>query len=77
MTKRRGSLKAGCIGTTKLTERQVRFIRDVNRVHMKERLAAGYVRPRRGLYQRMAKMFGISQSMIKAIVRRRKWRHLR
>ena len=60
-----------------MTEQQVRFIRDVHRVAMRQRRAAGFQYMPRGMLTRLAQAFGVSRSHIKAIVTRRNWRHLK
>lgn len=68
--------RTGCF-RIKLTETQVRFIRDVYVVGMAERRAQGFKYIKRGVRERLAQMFGVTPSMIKAIICRRRWRHLR
>lgn len=68
--------RTGCF-RIRLTERQVRFIRDVYVVGMAERRALGFKRMKRGVREKLAQMFGVTPHMIKAIICRRKWRHLR
>lgn len=60
-----------------MTDRQVRFIRDCYAVAMKQRMAAGFVRAPKGMYDRIARRFGISRRHVKAICYRENWRHLK
>jgi hypothetical protein len=66
----------GCV-QKRLTDLQVRFIRDAYKVHMKERRAAGFERPLRGAVSRLAAMFGVHPHHIHKVAKRKMWKHIR
>ena len=61
----------------KLTPVQARFVLDCLTVSYETRRANGFQRRRRGIYQHLARKFGVSVSCIKKIAERRNWRTLR